>query len=280
MRVTVGSDFWVDLLVYGDELLAAADSVPTVTVTDPAGSVVTTGSVATLSTGYYRAKVEARSEVTRLKVVWDYVLAGDNHREISYVAVDGAYVFNLSELRALPELKDAERYPLGLLSRARSAAVDYINDYTRSAFVETYAREVMDGISARKKLLVSRVPATRIISVTVDGSAVSTAGFTISESGLVRGPSQWQTSSEVGRNVAVEYAYGVVPTPGDLKGAALRLAASTCIDYESTVPDRARMMTTQWGTFQLSVANDDYPSGIPAVDSVLRRHKIWIPSFA
>ena len=280
MHVVAGSDFDLLLYVYdGAEDLAAADATPTVAITKPDGTAVTPGAVSTPSTGLYKTKVGALAQVTRLRVEWTYVLNSYTTKLVEYVDVDGAYLFHLSDLRALPELSDATRYPLIALNKARDEVTTYINDFCQTAFVPTYGRDVRDGQS-RNKMAVDLWPATSIISVTVDGVAEDTTGWTIARDGLIRAESTWTDFNVVGQNVVIEYVYGHTPTPADLKHAALKMSSYWLMSNESSIPDRARMMTTSWGTFQLSTASMDFPTGIPEVDSVLGRYRLMIPGFA
>jgi hypothetical protein len=78
----------------------------------------------------------------------------------------------------------------------------------------------------------------------------------------------------------VRYTYGMPRPPADVKRAALLLAQNWLLSVESNIPDRARMMTTSWATFQLSSAGEEYPTGYPEIDSVLnRRGYRSVPSF-
>lgn len=279
MRAATGRDFDIRLAVYDGDVLTNADNTPSVTVTDAAGDTVPTGAVSPISTGLYRAKIDAIADATRLTVTWSYDVDGYARAESDIVPVDESFIFETHELRSMPSLTDTDRYTIEQLEQARDDVTDFINDFTMTAFVPTFDTMVIDG-RARTNVLLTRIPAIALSTVLVDGVVKSTSGWTVGSDGLVRAPSSWMTYSRVGRNVSVSYTYGYPRPPQDLKRAALKLASSWLTSFEGSIPDRARMMTTQWGTFQLDTARDEYPTGIPDVDSALRRYKVWVPSFA
>ena len=279
MRVATGNDFDVPLTVRSRDLVTAADATPVLTITDDDGIVVAHGAVSTPSVGSYKAKVSALSTPALLHVVWTYTVASYAMTTEFDVSVDGGYLFDISDLRKQEGLSDTARFTYEDLEQARDEVTSFINDFTQRAFVETFAREVLDGHN-RSHVYLSNTPTRSLVSVKVEGVAVTTSTWSVSRTGLVRAPTPWTNSQTVGQGVVISYLYGGTSAPADLRRAAIKLATNWLLINEGSIPDRARMMTTQWATFQLSTANEEYPTGIPDVDSVLRRHRFYIPSFA
>lgn len=279
MRVAVGNDFNVDVSVYVDDDLTAADSLPTLTLTDPDGDTVAHGAVASIETGVYRAKVEAQSEVSYIDVQWDITVDSYNIRQHDEIWVDGGYLFELAELRALPSIQDVVRFPVAALRVARDQVTTFINDYTLTAFVETFFEQTYDG-KASNTLLTERGNPQRVLFASLDGVAEDTSEWTVARDGRVRAATTWMTTRTEGQGVVLRYTYGEKRPPADLKRAAIALAQNWLLSVESSIPDRARMMTTSWATFQLSSAGEEFPTGYPEIDSVLnRRGYRSVPSF-
>lgn len=279
MRIGVGNDVNLIVGVFDDDTLTDPTSLPVVEVKTLAGVTAASGTVTEVSTGIYKSKFESLNDPNLLIVSWTFEVGGLSRRVSYPLCVDGGYLFELHELRKFPGLDDKERFPIEALAMARDEVTSFFNDFTSVAFVETYAREVFDGYN-RSHLFLNRSPARRLLSVKVEGATIATAGWTVSSSGVVRAPTPWTGNRIVGQGVEIDYTYGMDYTPADVKRAALKLASSWILTNETNIPDRARMMTTQWATFQLSVASDEYPTGIPEVDSVLRRRRFDVPSFA
>lgn len=278
MRVAVGNDELLPLSVYDGDELSDPDALPSVTVFDEFGEEITVGAVtAGDEPGIYTAKLGSLTSPTLLTVEWIYVVGGMTRMVRYPVNVDGAYLFEIADLRRENGLSDLTKYPIDLLKGARDGVTEFFNDFTQTAFVPTYGYQVVDGRQGSRLFL--RGGATDVLKLIVDGVEVVTSGLTV-VNGLVRSTSAFNTYSSTGQNVKVGYLYGFKYVPADVRRAAIMCARTWLLDSNGPIPDRARMMTTQWATFQLSTASDDYPTGIPSVDSVLRRYKLWIPSFA
>ena len=279
MRVATGNDVDLPLTVRSQDLIVAPDALPVLVITDDDGAVVAHGAVTLVSVGVYKAKLTARATPTVLHATWTYTVSSYAMQTVYDVFVDGGYIFEIADLRKQEGVSDTTRYTYQDLEQARDEVTSFINDFCQVAFVPTYHRQVIDGYN-RSHVYLNRTPTRSIISVKVNDVAVSTTDWSVSEIGTVRGPTPWTSSRTVGQGVVISYLYGYPQAPADMRRAAIKLAANWLLVNEGSIPDRARMMTTQWATFQLSTANEDYPTGIPEVDATLRRHRLDIPSFA
>lgn len=279
MRVATGNDVDLPLVVRSQDLVVAPDALPVLTIVDDDGAVVSHGVVSLVSTGVYKAKLSAQATPKLLHATWTYTVSSYAMQTVYDVYVDGGYIFEIADLRKQDGVSDTTRYTYADLEAARDEVTSFINDFCQVAFVPTYHRQVLDGAN-RSHVYLNRTPTRSIIAVLVEGVSVSTVGWTVAEFGTVRAPTAWTGSRVVGQGVEISYLYGYDSAPPDIRRAAIKLAANWLLVNEGSIPDRARMMTTQWATFQLSTASEEYPTGIPEVDSALRRHRLHIPSFA
>lgn len=267
---------------YVNETPTSADAGVTVLVKNPAGATVSTGAAALVSVGRYSYEVPASSTPTVYTVSWTGTFGGDPQTITQFYEVVENFMFSLADLRRHDSMADTVRFPTSALQDARDEATDLILHYTKASWGETYQREVVDG-DASGWIVLRRHPLRRLLSLSINEAAQTLTQWTASESGVVRAKN---TASPLlvrmgGQNVVVEYSYGYpFAVPRDVQRAALRLARHNLLTLPSSIPDRARMMTTEWGTFQLSTASEEYPTGLPEVDSVLRRYCVDIPGFA
>lgn len=273
-RVLVGTTNSITAIFLAGEDPIDADGAVSVTVEHYDGTSVETGTATHAGVGTYTYVLPSQSDPGFLRVRWSGEFSGDTQEVIQEYEAVAAFLFPLSELRAMDGLGDETTYPTTELSAVRDAVTDLFTEYTRTAFGETWAREVLDGDGSTSVIL-HYLPLKRVLSIKVNGAARTATAARLS--GLVDTSSALTTGAQ---NVVVEYVYGRDTVPGDVKRAALKLARSWLLESSSSIPDRARMMTTQWGTFQLANATEDYPTGIPEVDSVLNRYSMRMPGFA
>lgn len=278
MRALVGNDQAVAHRVLGvdDETLTNVDSNLAVTVTRADGTVLTGGNATSTGTGTYSFPLTAATHTSRLDTLalrFSGAVATKAYQRDDYVKVVGARFFTLADLRATRGLAgNASAYPNAVLAVSRDIAEDFIEAFCRDAFVPQVRRDTFDGDGC-DELYLTRGGVTEIISVTIDGDVQDSTGWTVSSSGRVRTGGVNFTSSLVGQNVVVEYGIGGDPLPGDLRSAAIRLARHITVQTDSSIPDRARMMQTEFAMYQLDVADEEHPTGVPDIDSVLRRYR-------
>jgi hypothetical protein len=197
--------------------------------------------------------------------------------------------FTLPELRALPQLGDTARYTNERCEAAAAWAVSLIErEVGQVSFVHREHTETHDG--GRDVIVLEQPWAqnTAALVATEDGTAV-TDQLRIS-SGVLRRfsaggyvPRAW--SPGIGNVVVTfEAGYTSVP-PGDIKEAALQLTRERLLDTNSDVYGDARtveLVNEIGGTSRRGEVDEDHPTGIPTIDSVIVgwRRKLDVFGFA
>lgn len=197
--------------------------------------------------------------------------------------------FTLGELRALPQLADASRYPDARCEAAAAWAVGVIErEVGQVSFIHRTHTETHDG--GRDVIVLDQPWAqnTGVLAATEDGATV-TDQLRVS-SGVLRRfsaggfiPGTWSTG--VGNVVVTfEAGYSSVP-PGDIKEAALQLARAHLLETDSDAFTDARtveLVNELGGTSRRGEVDEDHPTGIPAIDSVIvgYRRKLDVFGFA
>ena len=280
LRALKGNDYTLTHTFYAQDEETATDATGNVTVTvgREDGTALTGGTIVANNgtTGQYDFDLTAASHIDELDVLsitWSATVDGRTVSETDYVKIVGAYYFPLSSLRAMKGLASTSTYTNNELRSARETAEDFIEAYTEHVFVPTYRREVKDG-DGRQWLTLEKVSGRRLIEVTIDGTAQTLTNWTINEQGLVRTDGEvFVRSVPAGHNIVVKYEWGELAPALDLQRAALTLARYILLNSESTIPDRARLMQTEWAMFHLDTASEDNPTGLPEVDAVLKRYR-------
>jgi hypothetical protein len=178
--------------------------------------------------------------------------------------------FTTTELRALPDL---DRFPDARLDEAHDWIVSIIERECDTAFIPTTVTgerltgSGLDGLRLRNAYVQS------VTSVSVDGvayTAPEVAALVVEDGYLYLSGTTWPTTAR--GNVTVTYVHGYSTTvPADLKQAALRAARQWLLtmDAWSGKDTRTTTLSTQDGTFQLSVAGEGRPTGVPDVDATI-----------
>lgn len=207
------------------------------------------------------------AEVDRLKATFTGTIAGVTRSLVEYVDIAGGYYFLLPELRALPQMADAAKYPDIDLERARAEAEDIIDRNCDTSFVERYRREAHPGTGGR--VLVVDQWLQRLLSVTVDGVIVPVADVKAFPRTIeLDRQAGWPASTATTRNVVVRYAAAWDPAPeADLRRLALQIARGRLLSQQRTgVPAQAITVTNEAGTFQLGQPTLRYPTGDRVLD--------------
>lgn len=286
VRVLKGNDYKLTHTFYAQDEETATDATGTVTVsvTREDGTVLTGGTVSVNNgtTGQYDFTLTAAThlgELDELSVRWTATVAGRSVSETDLVKVIGARYFSLSELRSIKGLASTTAFPNKLLQQARDIVEEFIDNFTTHAWVPTYKREVFDGDSTGE-LFLSETHTRRLIKLTINGTAQTTSAWSLSVSGRIRTDGTIFIQNIPARqNIVVCYEWGDPFPPLDLKKAALTLARHMLLSTDSSIPDRARMLQTEFGMYQLDTASEDKPTGLPDVDAVLMRYRTQRPGF-
>ncbi len=278
LRVVKASDVDIVFLHYATDEETLADSGGGIvwTVERADGTALTGATVAVNNgaDGKYDLVLDDEDHLSQLDILKINVASVDTghvHSDDIWVKIVGKRFFKIADLRAMPGLNDTSIFPNDLLRDARDAAEDFVEDYTQVAWVQQYRREIYDGGGGASVLYLERVPARELLKVVIDGVTQTTTDWSLSDSGRIIASGASFSASAVGQNIEVQYVTGYDEPPSDLRLATLRLAKHIALSDQSSIPDRARMMQTEWGLFHLNIASADHPTGLPEVDSVLTR---------
>jgi len=190
--------------------------------------------------------------------------------------------FTTAELRAVPPMQDAGKYPEARILAAAAWVTGIIEREAGVSFVPRAKTRTLSGYGSTSITLPD--PFVRsLTTVTVGGVAVDVSGLVFSD-GILRftGAGIWTSGRD---NIVVTYSSGYSATPpADIKEAAiagtrLRLLATNSNSERSA---RERSITSDAGTITLSVADRDHPTGWPEVDSIITawRDKLDVFGFA
>jgi len=252
----------------------------TVTVTRADGTAVAgVGAVSSPSPGVYEASLPDQDDLNLLTATWDSA----SRTVTTLHEIVGGFYAELAEIRALDALSNTAKYPTAKLEMARAQAEDRFQDATGVSWVPRFQRDVLDGANTTT-LRLTRIRPRTVLSTTINGTAVADlTTLRVYEHGLIEragGVTFPREASGGGRNVVVEYVHGFDQPPEDLRQAFLTYVRYLLLDSNSRIPDRASVMSTDLGTFQLTTAGFNRPTGLPDVDAVLMNHDHTIPGVA
>jgi len=258
----------------------AASGVPTVAVERADGTTLA-APTATAGTrpGEYQITLTAATytdAIDRLKITWTATVDGLAIEDVKYVDVVGSRYFTLGQFRRMEGLSDNRKYPDFYMERVRAEVEVAFEAYCEVSFAPKYGRDTYDSwdFDSKHGIFTRSTPAISLISVVLDGVAETlTDLWSVSKSGQVRADSFQPTANSLGQDLVISYTHGFDSTPADLQRVALRYARQLAIINVSTVPDRARLMQSEFGLFVLDAPGKDKATGLPEVDEVLNRYR-------
>lgn len=288
-RVPRNAASTVEHTFYLDETATDSGTTVTYAVVDANGDAVASGnaSSAGVGTGRYTFTLPAQSALMRGTVTWAGTIGGAATAEVDQFEVVGGFFFGLKEARdSDASLSSTATYPTSAIRARRVEVETECEDICDRAFAPRYDRVVLDGSGTGELVLRHSDPnrsiadVRRIRSVTVaprlDEEFVALtegqlAALSWSADGVLT-----RTDGDVwtygGRNVVVEYEYGLDAPPAGLVTAALTRLRTRLNVNRNGIPDRASSFTvTEGGTFRLDMPGA-WKTGIPEVDAVYARY--------
>lgn len=256
-----------------EETLADATAGVSLSVTRADGTALTTITAAVpteVGSGLYNLDFDPATHLSRTDVLsctLTYTVASAARREDFQVRVVGGRFFDLRSLRQMQGIGSTTQFDTASLAAARDIAEEFVEDFTAQAWVpraDVYRLSKTDS-----GYYLPYLPVRSLIRLLVDGEPVDATSGTVAQSGALTLTGVSLPSDEL----LVEFEHGEATPPADLAQAAMRLARHILFSGDSSIPDRARMMVTDWGTFALDIASEEKPTGLPEVDSVLRRYR-------
>lgn len=195
--------------------------------------------------------------------------------------------FTTAELRALPDMQDATRFPDARLTAAREWVEAIIERECGTSFVHrTVTDERLTG-SGTDVLALGEVYVRAVSAVTVDSVAYTGPEVTalyVAEGLVYAGTgTTWAATSR--GNVTVTYTHGwSTEPPADLKEAAMRAARNWLLSQHawSGLDSRTTSLSNSDGTFTISTPGQDRPTGWPDVDATIIawRDRVRVPNVA
>ena len=180
----------------------------------------------------------------------------------------GEVYFSITEFRAqYPDLANETRYPAATLEAARDYAEQRFERAANVAFVPRERTDVLVGNGKRIILVTAGVAVGQPTAVSIDGTALTEerlAAIVARDWGALEWPALWPA----GASIVVTYPHGYsTDIPEPVKGAVMMLAAERALP--STIPARATVLSTDAGSYRMSVADKTGKTGIPEVDAVI-----------
>lgn len=273
-HVQVGHTATIEARFYADGVLAD-DGTPTIGITKADGTILVAAGAATSSggTGIRQFALPAQSEVNLLKATW----TGSTQTVVTWVEIIGDILYTLAALRGV---KVGAGFPFTVADFPNQMVLDRRVEVTQDfeartgySFVPRFAREALDG-NGRSDLVLRQLRASKLLSVTIDGTAQPTSSFTLAPSGVLTWKSGGWFSMLQRQNVTVEYVRGWDRTPPVIASAAL--ARTAMLLLPSLAGSTASSWTTPDGTTysydaagQVTQAGTIRHYGVPGIDSVL-----------
>lgn len=257
------------------------DAIPTVTV-ERNGVALTAPTVIheeRYGQGFYSVVLTGTHTDTLgvLDIAWSAQVDGLDVRKQARVEVVGSRYFEIGELRKLQGMQDVNTHSDIALEVALAEAEATIEDYTKYSFTDRAGSDVFDACKFDYEygIHVRRRPVTALTRISVDGEDLNLDDWSVNRQGQVREKSGYGShsiSSSYGvDNLVIEYVYGDY-LEADLKKAAIRLARHAALSDTTTIPDRARLMQTEFGLFVLDNPGNMKATGLHEVDAVLNRY--------
>lgn len=300
MRVAITKGFGPTTLtkIWRQDGVVVEPSAVTYALTDPAGSVVASGSATKIGTGTSTSfTVEIAqadtAAVAELELTW--TRSDTNAVSVDEVSVTGPGLFTEAEARSysvvggLNPLSDEATYTDEAIAEARLRIEEFLERRTWHSFTRRYARVRVAG-NGRRSINVLAAELTHggvgfrrypreLLAASINGVAltagelasVDVAHIAMATFERLDG-SAWDRASATSSrlNVVLEYEYGRSSVLYEAREAALRLLIASIVP--SDVSSRYSSFSNEDGTFRLNLPRPGTPSGIPFVDEFIAAH--------
>ena len=255
----------------------------TIGIVDEAGNtVVSSGTAVTaVGSGVYTYSLASQSDLKRLIATWTGTW-GSAMTFDTYHEVVGNFLTTPNEVRALDGISgETSAYPNSAIVEAIEYAESIITDYCGASFVQRYHRDVLNGTDT-ESIKLSKMFPQKLLSASVDGTALTAAELSdvalFDDGFITRGEGLW-TFTDPGSQVIIEFEHGASSNaPADIRWAAKVIAKWHLQEQLSRLPDNAISVQSEVGQIQLSQPGMNRPTPLPAVNTVLNRHRHRAPS--
>lgn len=259
-------------------------------------TLTTTGSGSSYTSTWTAGQAPATPATRYLKVTIEVstaifdIDADDEIGFVDAVAQLGNTYVTLAEVRAMPAMLDLVRYPDAKVTAAIAWFETKWEGYVGAAFVSRTTTQRLSG-SGTSSLILGHYPVTAVSAVRVYSAAATSVAFTsteladlvVAETGIITrfGGSSFPAGHN---NIGVDYTYGFITTPEDIRDVAL-VAIADKLMSDATAGARANRqfsVATQDGIVRSSMPGPDRPYGIPTVDQAANdyRARYRVPAVA
>lgn len=301
MRAVVGRPTTLTVMVadaLGNPTQVDVDTAVTVDIYDGAGVAVLAGGVATDDpvAGVYTYVLEPRAELDTFDVVWHATVSGYDETITDTLRLVGNRVLSPADIAAddvlqsltparrsevLDSVEDLLADVIGYPAVLEGIRVDW--DARRGTFAEASSGSIItSGVGSAggggERLVVPGIARPRqVFSLSVNGAPAGVevvAEFRPGPGYLIwSGQRAWPAG-----HYEMWLSHGMPFVPGDLRDAAATLARYTAKrkitagKMNSLLPERTASLTTEGAVIVFAVPTPERPTGLPEVDSVLRRY--------
>lgn len=194
--------------------------------------------------------------------------------------------FTTTELRAVYPDLDVATYSDARVTQVHDWIAAIVERECKTSFIPETVSETLNG-SSGPALFLSRPYVLSVTAVAVDDVALSeleVADLQI-QNGALYYPAGTYWSAASRGNVTVTYTAGYSTTPpADLKEAMMQGARARLLTTAdgATASDRRTSFSNGDGTFSLSTAGENRPTGFPEVDAVILgwKQRVRVPGVA
>ena len=268
----------LSITVYsGETATDATTGTPTIEIVDEAGTTVVASTATTSAgNGVYTYDLAGQSDLKRLTATW----SGTWGSAMSFTTqheIVGGFLTTPAEVRAMDSIDgETAAYPLADIVQAITWATEIIDNYCGSSFVYRYERDVLDG-NNRSSIQLTKMYPQKVIAGSIGGVALTAQQITdlnkYKSGEIVLKDDIWEYNNPGGQ-VIIEYEYGRAKTPPpDIAWACRTLARYWLIEQNSRIPSNALSVSNEFGNVSLSQPGMNKPSELPAVNTVLNRHR-------
>jgi hypothetical protein len=259
-HVQVGHTATIEARFYADGV-PADDGIPTISITRADGTTLVAPGTATSSggTGIRQYALPAQPEVNLLKATW----TGATQTVITWVEVVGDILYTLAAMRGVKvaggtPFASTTDFPNQVLLDRRAEVTDDFEARTGYSFIPRFARETLDG-DGSSQLVLRQLRCSKLLSVTIDGTAQQTSDFTLASSGVLAWKRGGWFSTLQRQNVVVEYVYGWDRPPAAISTVALLRTAMLL--QPSQFAGAVTVTTPDGGSYSYSQAGQSFQGG-------------------
>lgn len=251
------------LLSYdGSGVLTDLASTPTVVVKNSAGTTTATGTATRASAGTYTLALTSAQTTTcdTYEATW----TGGTDVRVTRFEITGGALCSIADIRASD--RALATAAVDVLTDARDRATERFEKAARTAYTRRGRRAVLTG-TGTTRLIPPDLDIKSILSVTVDGVAWDATEVRIGSGDILYAPSNavWTYGAEI----VIRYEYGLDDVPEPVRFAVRDLAKMYAVP--SLLPERATALSTDVGSFRMTIAGRDGFTGLPEVDEVIRQ---------